>query len=102
MGVIDYGERMFSLSNAETGTAIDWINITSLVELIGKKAKSTAWRFGYAMKDAIYFGKYSVHKNAEVMQYLHRYGQEKCMKEQNWTVEQFVAEFGKNYLDWKE
>ena len=43
-------------------------------------------------------GKYSAHQNGEVMQYLHKYGQEKCMKEQGWTVEQFIAEFGKNYL----
>lgn len=43
-------------------------------------------------------GKYSAHQNAEVMQYLRRYGQEKCMKEQNMTVEEFIQEFGKNYL----
>lgn len=44
-------------------------------------------------------GKYAVHQNAQVMAYLHRYGQIKAMREQGWTVEQFVAEFGKNYLD---
>lgn len=43
-------------------------------------------------------GEYSVHQNAEVMDYLHKYGQEKAMKEQGWTTEQFVKEFGKNYL----
>ena len=42
--------------------------------------------------------RYSAHMNAEIMALLHRYGQEKCMKEQGWTVEQFVKEFGKNYL----
>lgn len=42
---------------------------------------------------------YGAHFNKQTAKYLHRYGQEKCMKEQNWTVEQFVAEFGKNYLD---
>lgn len=44
------------------------------------------------------FGEYAVHNNAKVMQYLRRYGQEKCMKEQNMTVEEFIQEFGKNYL----
>lgn len=43
-------------------------------------------------------GEYSAHKNKQVADYLRRYGQEKCMKEQGWTVEQFIAEFGKNYL----
>lgn len=44
------------------------------------------------------FGKYSAHQNGEVMQYLHKYGQRKAMQEQNWTVEQFIEEFGRNYL----
>lgn len=44
------------------------------------------------------FGKYSAHQNGEVMQYLHQYGQKKAMQEQNWTVEQFIEKFGKNYL----
>lgn len=43
-------------------------------------------------------GKYSAHQNADVRRYLRRYGQEKCMKEQNMTVEEFIQEFGKNYL----
>jgi hypothetical protein len=43
-------------------------------------------------------GEYSVHQNADVMEYLHRYGQEKAMQEQGWTTEKFIKEFGKNYL----
>lgn len=43
-------------------------------------------------------GEYSVHRNKEVMQYLHKYGQRKCMEEQGWTTEEFVSVFGKNYL----
>lgn len=38
------------------------------------------------------------HYNADVMANLHRYGQLKAMKEQGWTVEQFIEIFGKNYL----
>jgi hypothetical protein len=45
------------------------------------------------------FGEYSVHKNAKVMDYVHKYGQHKAMKEQGWTVEQFREIFGANYLD---
>ena len=44
-------------------------------------------------------GKFSAHQNGEVMQYLHQFGQKKCMEEQGWTKEQFASVFGKNYLD---
>ena len=44
-------------------------------------------------------GKYSAHQNADVMQYLHEYGQCKAMAEQGWTVEQFREIFGANYLE---
>lgn len=44
-------------------------------------------------------GEYAVHQNAEVMRYLHQYGQRKAMTEQIWTTEQFVTVFGKNYLE---
>ena len=43
-------------------------------------------------------GEYSAHRNAEVAAYLHRYGQEKAMKENDWTVEQFREIFGKSYI----
>lgn len=44
-------------------------------------------------------GPYSAHQNAQVADYLHRYGQEQYMREQGKTKEDFIAEFGKNYLD---
>lgn len=43
-------------------------------------------------------GKFSAHQNAKIADYLHKYGQRKAMQEQNWTVEQFIKVFGKNYL----
>lgn len=43
------------------------------------------------------FGKMAAHKNAETMQKLHEYGQEKVMREQGWTTEDFIREFGKDY-----
>jgi len=44
-------------------------------------------------------GKKAAHKSAETMQLLHEYGQRKAMKEQDWTVEQFIREIGRNYLE---
>lgn len=43
-------------------------------------------------------GEYSAHRNKDVADYLHRYGQEKAMRENNWTVEQFREIFGRSYL----
>lgn len=44
------------------------------------------------------FGPLSVHQNKDTMRRLHQYGQRKAMEENNWTVEDFIKEFGKNYL----
>ena len=45
------------------------------------------------------FGPFAVHQNADVMMHVKRYGQEKAMREQGWTVDEFIREFGKNYLE---
>lgn len=45
------------------------------------------------------FGEYAVHRNAENMRSLRRWGQRKAMQENNWTTSDFVREFGKNYLE---
>ena len=37
--------------------------------------------------------------NADVARYLHRYGQEKAMREQGWSADEFRKIFGRNYLD---
>ena len=44
------------------------------------------------------FGKYAVHKNPETMRSLKEYGQRKAMREQHWSIADFVHEFGKNYI----
>lgn len=41
----------------------------------------------------------AVHNNRETMDALHEYGQRRAMQEQGWTREEFVREFGKNYLE---
>lgn len=43
-------------------------------------------------------GEYSAHKNPQIAEYLHKYGQKKAMLENGWTVKQFTEIFGKNYL----
>ena len=44
------------------------------------------------------FGEFAAHRNADTMLKLRRYGQRKAMRENGWTVEDFIREFGKNYL----
>lgn len=44
------------------------------------------------------FGDESAHRNKDVAQRLHEYGQQKAMEDNGWTVEDFRREFGKNYL----
>lgn len=44
-------------------------------------------------------GKKAAHRNPETRQMLHEYGQRKWMEETGGTVEDFVREFGRNYLD---
>ena len=40
----------------------------------------------------------AAHRSTETMQLLHEYGQQKAMREQGWTAEEFCVAFGKNYL----
>lgn len=45
------------------------------------------------------FGPNSVHQNRETMLEIKRYGQRKAMQENGWSKEDFIREFGKNYLE---
>lgn len=45
------------------------------------------------------FGPDSVHQNRETMLEIKRYGQRKAMQENGWSKEDFIREFGKNYLE---
>lgn len=44
------------------------------------------------------FGPMAAHQNKETMEMLHKYGQRMAMQENGWTVDDFIEEFGKNYL----
>lgn len=45
------------------------------------------------------FGPNSAHQNLKTMLRIKRYGQKKAMKENGWSAEDFIREFGKNYLE---
>lgn len=49
--------------------------------------------------DCHIFGPGAVHQNKDAMRMLKMYGQKRAMLEQGWTVEEFIREFGKNYLE---
>ena len=42
---------------------------------------------------------FKAHHDSEFMDFLHRTGQRKAMNEQGWTTAEFIAVFGKNYLE---
>lgn len=44
------------------------------------------------------FGEKAAHQSGETMQKLHEYGQRKAMEENGWTTEDFIREFGRNYI----
>ena len=48
--------------------------------------------------DCHIFGHWAAHQNADTMLRIKQYGQEKAMRENGWGIEDFIREFGKNYL----
>lgn len=44
------------------------------------------------------YGDYAVHNNADTMQRLHEYGEQKWLEDNNATIEDFIREYGKNYI----
>ena len=48
--------------------------------------------------DCHIFGRKAAHQNADTMLRIKQYGQEKAMRENGWSVDDFIREFGKNYL----
>lgn len=45
------------------------------------------------------YGRRAVHNNSDTMSALHQFGQRKAMAENGWTTEDFIREFGRNYLN---
>lgn len=44
------------------------------------------------------FGPNAAHRNKETRQALREYGQRKAMEENDWSTEDFIREFGRNYI----
>ena len=42
---------------------------------------------------------FGVHHSKDVMREMKQYGQKKAMLEQGWSVEEFIKEFGKSYIE---
>ena len=59
-----------------------------------EKYKLTVQLCPYCHRD----NKEGVQNNREKMQALHEYGQRKAMEEHGWTIEEFIANFYKNYI----
>lgn len=74
--------------------------------IFGGSNRKKSERFGLTVDlchhECHIFGKRAVHNDANVMQRLHEYGQRKAMEEQGWSIEDFIREFGKNYLEVNE
>lgn len=70
--------------------------------IFGAANKKKSDRYGLIVDlchhDCHIFGPKAAHNNAETMKALHEYGQKKAMEENNWTIEDFIREFGRNYL----
>ena len=49
--------------------------------------------------DCHIFGPGAVHQNQDAMRLLKMYGQKRAMLEQGWSVEEFIKEFGKSYIE---
>ena len=71
--------------------------------IFGRAYRKKSERYGLTVplchSECHIFGEHAVHNDPDTMQRLHEYGQRKAMTEQDWTVRQFVTEFGRNYLD---
>lgn len=74
--------------------------------IFGGSNRKKSERFGLTVdlchNECHIFGKHAVHNDANVMQRLHEYGQRKAMEEHGWSIEDFIREFGRNYLEVNE
>lgn len=70
--------------------------------IFGGAYRSKSERYGLCVylchHDCHIFGELAAHKNADTMRFLHQYGQRKAMKENGWTIDDFIREFGRSYI----
>lgn len=79
-----------------------WIDPLDRHHIFGGPYRKKSEQYGLVVylchHDCHIFGKDAVHNNIEKMLEVKRFGQQKAMDEQKWTTEDFIREFGKNYL----
>lgn len=83
-----------------TETAYNKLDVHHIFQ--GRGRRQISDRYGLTVllcRNCHTLSEYSVHRNKDVADYLHRYGQEKAMREQGLTKEEFIEIFGKNYLE---
>lgn len=67
---------------------------------MGNKQRSLSEKYGaiiHLCPECHRNGRYSVHKNRYVRIQTQEYMQRKIMKEQKWTIQDFIKIFGRNY-----
>ena len=70
--------------------------------IFGAANRDKSERFGLTVQLCAHChreGPEAVHRSAETMQLLHEFGPRLAMHRYGWSAEQFMASFGKNYLD---
>ena len=71
--------------------------------IFGGPNRKLSDRFGLTVylchHDCHIFGEDAVHQNAETARRLHEYGQRKAMEENGWSMQDWLGEFGKNWLE---
>ena len=71
--------------------------------IFGAANRSKSEKYGLVVllchRECHIFGKNSVHQSADTMKMLRQFGQKKAMEENGWSTEDFIREFGKNYLE---
>ena len=83
-----------------------WTDPLDRHHIFNKSYKKKSEKYGLVVylchHECHIFGKNSVHMNRDVNLKVKQYGQRKVMEEQGWSTEDFIREFGKNYLDSEE
>jgi len=64
-----------------------------------KKSEKYGLKVWLCHNECHIFGRESVHRDQRIDNILKQHGQLKVMQEQGWTTEQFIKQFGKNYLE---
>ena len=71
--------------------------------IFGGSLRKKSEKYGLVVQlchhDCHIFGEHAVHRNPAERERLQKRGQCRAMQENGWSAEEFVWEFGKNYLD---